>query len=97
MSSSFLPKYQPKISRFLPNQLPRIVAIFFGDFFVSVGSFFGYDPCLFGRAEILVIFGLHFGRNDDLINSFWIQMTFSHDDNCLVEVVKCSTFVNFAI
>ena len=31
-----------------------------------------YDPCLFGRAEILVIFGLHFGRNNDLINSFWI-------------------------
>ena len=30
------------------------------------------DPCLFGRAEILVIFGLHFVRNDDLINSFWI-------------------------
>ena len=29
-----------------------------------------YDPCLFGREEILVIFGLHFGRNDDLINSF---------------------------
>ena len=26
-------------------------------------SFFGYDPRLFGRAEILVIFGLHFGRN----------------------------------
>ena len=25
-----------------------------------------------GRAEILVIFGWHFGRNDDLINSFWI-------------------------
>ena len=43
---------------------------FFGDFLVSVGSFFGYDPCLFGRAEILVISGLHFGRNDDLINSF---------------------------
>ena len=42
----------------------------FGDFLVSVGSFFGYDPFLFGRAEILVIFGLHFGRNDDLINSF---------------------------
>ena len=34
--------------------------------------FFGYDPCLLGRAEILVILGLHFGRNDDLINSFWI-------------------------
>ena len=26
--------------------------------------------CLFGRAEILVIFGWHFGRNDDHINSF---------------------------
>jgi hypothetical protein len=25
-----------------------------------------------GRAEILVIFGWHFGRNDDLMNSFWI-------------------------
>ena len=24
-----------------------------------------------GRAEILAIFGWHFGRNDDLINSFW--------------------------
>ena len=32
-----------------------------------------YDPYLYGiRAEILVIFGLNFGRNDDLINSFWI-------------------------
>ena len=25
-----------------------------------------------GRAEILQIFGWHFGRNDDLLNSFWI-------------------------
>mgnify|MGYP006888743328 CR=1 FL=1 len=25
-----------------------------------------------GRAEILQIFGWHFGRNNDLINSFWI-------------------------
>ena len=25
-----------------------------------------------GRAEVLVILGWHFGRNDDLINSFWI-------------------------
>ena len=24
------------------------------------------------RAEILVIFGWYFGRNDELINSFWI-------------------------
>ena len=43
---------------------------FFGEFLVCVGSFFGYDTCLFGRAEILVIFGAHFGRKDDLINSF---------------------------
>jgi hypothetical protein len=48
----------------------RIIALFFGDFLVIVGSFFGYDPCLFGRAEILVILGLHFGRKDALINSF---------------------------
>ena len=27
-----------------------------------------YNPCLYGKAEILAIFGLHFGRNDDLIN-----------------------------
>ena len=40
---------------------------FFDDFLVSVGSFFGYNPCLFG---MLVILGLHFGRNDDPINSF---------------------------
>ena len=45
---------------------------FFGDFLVSVDSIFGYDPCLFGRAKILVILGLHFGRNDDFMNSFWI-------------------------
>ena len=69
MRSSFLPKCKPKIT--------RIVALFFdcstfffGDFLVHVGSFFGYDPCLFGRVEILVILGLHFGRNGDLIDSF---------------------------
>ena len=28
------------------------------------------NPCMFGRAEILVILGLHFGRNNGLINSF---------------------------
>ena len=55
---------------FCPTIQTRIVALFFGDFLVTVGSFFGYDPFLFGRAEILVILGLHFGRNDDLINSF---------------------------
>ena len=47
-----------------------ILALCFGDFLVSVGSFFGDNPCLFGSAVILVIFGLDFGRKDDLINSF---------------------------
>ena len=56
---------------FCPAKQTRIIArFFFGDFLVSVGSFLGYDPCLFGRAEIFVIFGLHFGRKDDLVNSF---------------------------
>ena len=32
----------------------------------------GYGPCLFGTAEILVIFGLHFERSDYLLNSSWI-------------------------
>ena len=54
---------------FCPSKQIRIVD-FFGDFLVSLGSFFGYDPGLFGRVEILAIVGLHFGRNDDLINSF---------------------------
>ena len=57
---------------FCPTKQTRIVALFFGDFLVIVGSLFGYDPCLSGRAEILLISGLHFGRKDDLINSFWI-------------------------
>jgi hypothetical protein len=61
MRSSFLPKCKQKITA---------ARISDDDFLVSVGSFFGYDPCLFGRAEILVNLGLHFGRNDDLINSF---------------------------
>ena len=62
MSLSYLTKSKPKIT--------RIVAPFFGDFLVSVGSVFGYDPCLFGRTEILVILGLYFRRNNDLMNSF---------------------------
>ena len=64
------PKMQTKnYKNFCPTIQTRIVALFFG-FLMSVGSFFGYDPCLFGWAEILVIFGLHFGRNDDLIKTF---------------------------
>ena len=34
-------------------------------------------PLKTSRAEISVIFGWHFGSNDDLINSFWIKLTFS--------------------
>ena len=67
------PKMQTKNYKdFCPTKQTRILALCFCDFLVSVASFFGYDPWLFGRAEILVILGLHFGRNDDLINSFWI-------------------------
>ena len=39
---------------FWPTIQTMIEAFFFGDFLVSEGSFFGYDPCLFGRADILV-------------------------------------------
>ena len=35
------------------------------------------ESLLEGRAETLLNFGWHFGRNDDLINSFWIWLTFS--------------------
>ena len=59
---------------FCPTKQTRIVALFFGDFLVSAGSFFGYDSSLFGRAEILVILGLYFGRNDDLIK-FILNLT----------------------
>ena len=68
MRPSFLPKCKPKITRISvlpikqgakknclqsPKNHPKKC----------------YDPCLYGRAEILVIFGLHFGRNEDLLNS----------------------------
>ena len=68
----FSPNANQKLQGFLPYHLPynKDRSTFFCDFLVSVGSFFGYDPCLFGTADILVILGLHVGRNDDLINSF---------------------------
>ena len=70
MGSSFLPKFKPKNTRISAlNHINKDCSTIFGDFLVSVGSFFGYVPCLFGRAVILVILGSHFGRNDDLINS----------------------------
>ena len=31
---------------FCPTTQTRIVALFFGDFLESLGSFLGYDPCL---------------------------------------------------
>ena len=61
-----------KLQGFLSYHTNKDRSTLFGDFLVSVGCFFGYNSCLFGGAEILVILGLHFGRNDDLINSFWI-------------------------
>ena len=67
------PKMQTKNCKdFCPTKQTRILALIFGEFLVSVDSFFGCDSCFLGRAEILVIFGLHFGRNNDLINAFWI-------------------------
>jgi hypothetical protein len=42
---------------FCPTKQTSIVALFLCDFLVIVGNFFGYDPCLFGRAEIFGILG----------------------------------------
>ena len=70
MRSSFLPKCDLKLQEFLPYRTNKDHSTFFGEFLVIVGSFFGYHPCLFGRAEIRVTFGWHFGRKDDLIKSF---------------------------
>ena len=36
----------------------------------------GFLPCVV-RAEILTVFCSYFVRNDDFINSFWNQLTFS--------------------
>ena len=59
-----------KLQGFLTCHTNKDRSTFFGDFLVSLGSFFGYNRYLFDRAEILVVFGLQFGRNDDLINPF---------------------------
>ena len=37
----------------------------------------GFLPCVV-RAEILIIFCLYSGRNDDMINSFWNWLTFKN-------------------
>ena len=59
-----------KLQKFMPYHTSKDRSTFFWQFFGERWQFFGYDPCLFGRAEILVILGLNFGRNDDLMNSF---------------------------
>ena len=46
-----------KLQGFLPYHKNKDHSTFFGDFLVCVGSFSGYDPCLFGKAEILVFLG----------------------------------------
>ena len=60
MRSLFLPKCKPEITRI--SAVPvRIVAKK-----LNILKMW-YDPCLYGGAEILVIFCLQFGRNIDLI------------------------------
>ena len=59
---------------FCPTIQTRIIALIWW-FFGECRQFF--LATILVRAEILVILGLHFWRNDDLINSFWIQLTFN--------------------
>ena len=67
------PKMQTKNYKdFCPTIQTRIIALFLVIFWWVYAVCFGYDPCLVGRAEILTIFGWHFGRNDNIINSVWI-------------------------
>ena len=42
----------------------------------KISRFLSY-PLISFQNRNLEIFGWHFGRNDDLINSFWIELTFS--------------------
>ena len=60
MRSWFLPKANQKLQEFLPYHTNKDCSTFLVVFLVSVCSFFAYNPCLFGSAEILVILGLHF-------------------------------------
>ena len=70
MRSSFLPKCKPKIIRISALPKTRIVVKKTAYTHKKITKKKCYDPCLFDRAEKLAIFGLHFGRKDDLINSF---------------------------
>ena len=64
-------------SDFCPTKQTRIVAKKAACTHKKITKIKCYDPCLYGRADILAIFGLHFWRNNDLINSFWIWLTFN--------------------
>ena len=67
------PKVQTKKCKDIcPTKQTRIIAKKTACTYQKISKKKCYDPCLYGRTEILVIFGLHFGRNEDLINSFWI-------------------------
>ena len=67
------PKMQTKKYKdFRPTKQTRIVAKKTANTHKKITKKKCYDPFLYGRAEFLVNFGLHFGRNDDLSNSFWI-------------------------
>ena len=75
-----------KLQEFLPYHTIKDRSTFFWWFFGECRQFFfGYDPFYFGRAEILVILGVHSERNDDLINSFWIELIFPTSINPLQE------------
>ena len=95
MRSSFLPKCKPKISALPNKQGSQPKNCLHSPKYHKKKC---YDPCFYGRAEILIIFGLHVGRNNDLINSFWIQLTFSKEIFQLN--IYCSstyTFHNFSV
>ena len=65
MRSSFLPECKDVC----PTKQTRIVAKKTAYTHQKITQKKCYDPCLYGRTEILIIFGLHFGRNDGLIKS----------------------------
>jgi hypothetical protein len=64
MRSSFLPKCKPKLQEFRLYHTNKDRSTFF----LAIFWFFGYDPCLFGRAEILAILGLHLGAFHDYVD-----------------------------
>ena len=79
MKSSFLPKYEPKIVRFLPCTVShcteaRFFSFYSGGFISAIVVNILENAPLHivshNRAEILTFFGSCFGRNNDFTNSF---------------------------